>query len=324
MPHIRPGCSYCFKTLNPHDPDQRLETFVACDRCRAIYHALCWDDCGRCIRPACTGDQASAMTVPAPPRLRVELKTRTVPIKPPGVLYMRGEMIYTPAQVRRIRRRFLRRMAIVLLLAANITLALATNVVQSMSQSVAQLFSSPARGSAVQPTRPAQTAAVVAAPTAAPTAAVDQEDAVRVTTERLRIRTQPGTNAEVLATLAQGDRVQIVDQAQVMVEGEAWVHVRAGSHEGWVSQRFLAPAPQETPTGAALAARQGRVVNVAPQALIVRADPSTTAKVVTRIPEGAVIEIYEQRDAENEHWYRIRFNDAEGWVRADFVQELTP
>jgi SH3-like domain-containing protein len=67
-----------------------------------------------------------------------------------------------------------------------------------------------------------------------------------VSTSGLNVRAGPGRDHSVLATLSQGDPVQLLGQEQTE-NGSTWVRVRTGGLDGWVSLRYLAGATGAAP-----------------------------------------------------------------------------
>jgi hypothetical protein len=90
---------------------------------------------------------------------------------------------------------------------------------------------------------PTGAALVESQPTAlaAPTAAAPIQAATRhVKSDSLNLRAGPGTDQPVLAVLAKGDAVALLDDNQ-LVGDTTWIKVRAGDREGWVSEKLLDP-----------------------------------------------------------------------------------
>lgn len=60
----------------------------------------------------------------------------------------------------------------------------------------------------------------------------------RITTDILNMRTAPGMVAPIITTLANGTRVELLNEQQEL-DGQSWVRVRAGDQDGWVDRRYL-------------------------------------------------------------------------------------
>jgi len=57
---------------------------------------------------------------------------------------------------------------------------------------------------------------------------------------RVNLRTGPSTGAPVVATLAEGTPVELLDEP-VPAEGRSWQKIRSGDHEGWVVAVVVQP-----------------------------------------------------------------------------------
>ena len=114
-----------------------------------------------------------------------------------------------------------------------------------------------------------------------------------VTASSLNLRQEP--DGEVLASLPKGTAVDILDD-----RGE-WLEVEAGAHRGFVAAKFV---QRETRKGKTTASN-----------LNVRAAPS--GDLVGSFPQGTALTIEEEQDG----WLRVRTEELEGWVSADFVDE---
>jgi SH3-like domain-containing protein len=56
----------------------------------------------------------------------------------------------------------------------------------------------------------------------------------------VNLRTGPSTGAPVVATLAEGTPVEVLDEP-VPAEGRSWQRIRSGDHEGWVVAVVVQP-----------------------------------------------------------------------------------
>jgi WD40 repeat protein len=72
--------------------------------------------------------------------------------------------------------------------------------------------------------------------------------------------------------------------------------------------------------------QSGKVVNVAPRTLRVRASTSISESttIVARLNEGEVVVILSTAQAEGRDWYQIRSGQVEGWVDADYIELVQP
>ncbi len=91
MPDSRLGCYYCFRTLDPQDKQDELQTFIKCGQCDTVYHAVCWCQGEKCLR--CDGDQAQPVEIAPPAPLQTEAKPQALPIKPSAIVYSIGGIV---------------------------------------------------------------------------------------------------------------------------------------------------------------------------------------------------------------------------------------
>ena len=80
-------------------------------------------------------------------------------------------------------------------------------------------------------TTPANTEAIPSLPSIS-------TSAYRVTTDILNMRTEPGMTATIITTLANGTRVEVLNE-ETRLDGRIWTRVRTGSYEGWVDSQYL-------------------------------------------------------------------------------------
>jgi uncharacterized protein YraI len=87
-----------------------------------------------------------------------------------------------------------------------------------------------------------------------------------------------------------------------------------------------APAPAGASTGTT--ARQGsgeraKVIGADGGSVNMRAEPSTTATVVTQVAEGTVLDIVgPNRDADSRTWRNVRSGDKTGWIASNFLETV--
>lgn len=138
----------------------------------------------------------------------------------------------------------------------------------------------------------------------------------------LRIRSGPGTNYKQVGALVNGTYVEITQRQ--MVGGMEWGKM----YKGWISLSYVKltekkPAADQKPDSQAPS--QGE--NVAPNSnssgtvinctvLNVRSTPGTDKPLVTTIPRGSKVKIYETSVYKNEPWGRID----QGWVHMAYIQ----
>ncbi|HID62927.1 MAG TPA: cyclic nucleotide-binding domain-containing protein, partial [Anaerolineae bacterium] len=214
---------------------------------------------------------------------------------------------------------------------------------------IVEATASPAAGETLEPTATAL-ATEAASPAATPSSAVTLivPTRGRITGDGLQMRVGPGAAYEVIATLAEGDEVNVVGRDEM---GD-WVKVGLDSgEEGWVAAEFVdvggnlkaipvvtpepiaAPTAEPTPTAipsptvpseATAAPTPAPTLTVPVPArttgggLRMRYGPGTDYKVALLLAEGQEVNVL-GRDEAGE-WLKIGLDSGEeGWVAAEFV-----
>jgi len=216
----------------------------------------------------------------------------------------------------------------------------------SMSPATAETeeaTASPAEGGTLEPTTPS-----LATEVPSPDATSGVPTRARITGDGLQVRVSPGTAYEVIATLAEGDEVDVLGRDDI---GD-WVKVGLDSgEEGWVAAEFVdvggnlkavpvvtpepiaTPTTEPTPTAMpsptappeATASPSPVPTGTVPVSsrttgggLRMRSGPGTTYEVLTSLAEGQEVDVL-GRDETGE-WLKISLDSGEeGWVAAEFV-----
>ncbi|AWE08034.1 N-acetylmuramoyl-L-alanine amidase [Lysinibacillus sp. 2017] len=124
-----------------------------------------------------------------------------------------------------------------------------------------------------------------------------------VNAEILYLREGPGLSYPIIETLKEGESLVSISK-----EGD-WHKVRVGQKEGWVASWLVKSATQKT------AAATKKTVISKVDALNLRAEPSLSAAVLTKISSGTESEYIRQE----QDWIQIQYEDYSGWVFADYV-----
>jgi len=99
---------------------------------------------------------------------------------------------------------------------------------------------------------------------------------------------------------------------------------------GRLDKALGAPAPAGGAPASGSTTRQGtgervKVVGADGGSVNMRAEPSTSATVVTQVAEGTTLDIVGQnRDAEDRTWRNVRSGSDTGWIVATFLETVTP
>lgn len=150
----------------------------------------------------------------------------------------------------------------------------------------------------------------------------------------LRIRTGPGTSAERIATLGDGDVVTVVDGPVYDGSGNGWYLVTDGAFQGYAYAGFLtsagAPVSSASSASAAnlgldtprFAAGQSATVRTDDGAgLNLRSGPSLDSETLLTVSDGSSLSIINGPyfdDARN-GWYAVSKGDVSGFVYAGFL-----
>jgi len=99
---------------------------------------------------------------------------------------------------------------------------------------------------------------------------------------------------------------------------------------GRLDKALGAPAPAGAPPASGSSTRQGTgervsVIGADGGNVNMRAEPSTSASVVTQVAEGATLDIVgPNRDADDRTWRNVRSGTDTGWIASNFLEMVTP
>jgi len=125
------------------------------------------------------------------------------------------------------------------------------------------------------------------------------------TTTAVNFRYEPSTSAGVIAVIAKGKIVKISDWVQ-----NGYRYVDAQGATGWIYDDFLGPVDQET----------GPLNFKTTTAVNLRANPSTSAKILKVVPAGMVVIDY---DLVMSNGYRgVDYSGTVGWIYDAFLQQI--
>jgi cell wall-associated NlpC family hydrolase len=166
---------------------------------------------------------------------------------------------------------------------------------------------------------PAATASSAPAPAPAP-AAPRYGWVANTDGARLRIRTAPRVDAEVLKRVDPGWRVTIVEGPFTAADGSAWVRVEHGGVTGYAAAAYVAGSaagggdlPAPAPAGATPAPATGRAMVI--EASRFRDQPGLGSTIIARVPAGTVVEpTGREVSADGYRWTRVRVYGRDGWI----------
>ncbi len=160
----------------------------------------------------------------------------------------------------------------------------------------------------------------------------------------LRCRVAPSLNAAIITSLTAGSKVTVR-----AASFNGWTPVTCGGRNGWVSSDYLTVSPlptpsppvtptpvptrppttptptpvtpTTTPTSTAIPIRYGTVINTGGVALNCRAQPSTSATIITTLAAGSRVEL---RGTQSSGWQPVRCGNRDGWVSTDYLTVANP
>lgn len=169
---------------------------------------------------------------------------------------------------------------------------------------------SPSRSTTAPTQRPTGTPRPTNIPRPSPT--VVPAGPARIQIQDVNLRPEPGLENQEILVIQRGRAIEVFGEAR-RVDESTWVQVRFEGRSGWVNQRFVRPMTSVTE------GPRARVVGVDPDTLLVRRSPNQNAAVITRLAEGAELEIFETILSGGETWRRVRVDQDEGWVRDQYL-----
>lgn len=124
-----------------------------------------------------------------------------------------------------------------------------------------------------------------------------------VRAEILYLREGPGLSYPILETLKDGEPLQSLAK-----EGD-WIQVRKGNQQGWVAAWLVKSASKKT------AASTKKTIISQVNNLNLRAEPSLSAAVLTKISSGTEAQFLQQQ----QDWIQIQYQGLTGWVSSEYV-----
>lgn len=138
----------------------------------------------------------------------------------------------------------------------------------------------------------------------------------RVTASSLNMRRAPGTGAEIIGTLSEGDTVEI--EGLKLVGGEGWFKVKGSPGAGWMSSNYLSlegPVPGTVFfLNWYLPENKSDVVNV-------RSGPGVNNNLVDTLSFGRQVTIVDVEVGDWMIWYKVNYSGSSGerWISGDYV-----
>lgn len=125
-----------------------------------------------------------------------------------------------------------------------------------------------------------------------------------LSSERLNIRKQPGTDHEVVGSLASGTKVTITEQKQV--GNKNWGRI----DQGWICMDYVRLDSQQEEVQ-----KVGGTISAGGTSLHVRTGPGTSYPIAGYVEDGARVEILERKTVNDTQWGRTE----KGWISLSYV-----
>jgi uncharacterized protein YgiM (DUF1202 family) len=160
-----------------------------------------------------------------------------------------------------------------------------------------------------------------APPSSPPDGTFSVGDNVRVATDVLNVRSQPGTGSSILGTVTEGAAGVISDGPQTAA-GITWYRLSGTNPAGWVAGQYLERTTSAPPLSARFGTGDRFEVHDGPVNL--RNSPGTASAIITTLQTGATGTVQGgPSTASGYTWYQISTSAGTGWVADDFIRAAT-
>lgn len=133
----------------------------------------------------------------------------------------------------------------------------------------------------------------------------EQSVVATVNGNSVNFRSEPSTDAEVIAKLDKGAELELLSTE------DGWCKVVYNGQAGYISADYVAV------NGVAVQNARGIITG---SGVNVRKGPSTDTEVLTKLSAGKIVDLIELRDG----WYKIKTGEIEGFVSGDYIREYVP
>lgn len=147
----------------------------------------------------------------------------------------------------------------------------------------------------------------VVAPAVTPVTAATNENELKILAvigSSVNLRKEPSTSSTILGKVVEGDNLI----SEGLTDDGEWYKVKFGDIEGYIYKDYVTEDINKI-------LGEGK----ANSGVNFRKEPSTEAEIIDKIPAGADITIL-GTEAE---WYKVKYNDQEGWIVARCVDRVT-
>jgi cell wall-associated NlpC family hydrolase len=139
----------------------------------------------------------------------------------------------------------------------------------------------------------------------------------------VNVRESPGFGGAIKTALREGTRVTIVDGPVILDDGSGWFLVSTDYADGWVIHDYLADngGSSESAPVASESSGAATVVNTNGYGLRLRDGASTSAGIMTVMPEGAAVSVLATDfwDSEGSSWTQVQYGGMTGYAATRFL-----
>ena len=153
--------------------------------------------------------------------------------------------------------------------------------------------------------------------TEATTKSAVEKNYIEITGDAVNVRAGAGTNYKIITSVKQGKRYKFYDTKSV--NGVKWYKIKVNNKEGWIIGSYV----KEVETGVTKptsTASQKQYIEITEKSVNVRAGAGTHCKIIGTVKLGKRYKFYATKTVDGEKWYKIKFNNNDGWVAASCVK----
>lgn len=123
--------------------------------------------------------------------------------------------------------------------------------------------------------------------------------------DKLNIRKGPSTKEQVIGTLKQGDKIDVIAQLE-----NNWSKVRFNNSNSYVSTLYLSDISNVNSQS------RSKIMKCNTTRLNIRSGPSTNDSVIGNLKSGDKVEVIYKV---NDEWYKIKYNDGYAYVSSKYL-----
>lgn len=124
--------------------------------------------------------------------------------------------------------------------------------------------------------------------------------------DKLNVRTQPNTQGAIVTSLANGTKVQVIEQDTKT----KWYKISYNKTTGYVSNSYIKLIESSTSNPSIVGTKQTT------DNLNFRTGPSTNYSIIATIPKGTAVECYAES---TNGWVKIKYNGKDGYVNSSYL-----